>query len=149
LGSFPYGASYSYDPAGNRTFSGLPTATDSQYDAANQLKTSVTASGTTTYQHDLAGNLQVTIAPGGARTTNIWDGENQLVGVQLASAQVNTNVFNGDGQRVQLQNSTGTSNIVWDGRAYLLETGANNVTTVVYTQEPTQFGNLISQWRNT
>jgi len=89
----------------------------------------------------------VTIAPTGT-TTNTWDGENQLVGVQLPSGVVNTNVFNGDGQRVQLQNSAGTSKIVWDSQAYLLETGADNVTTVVYTQEPTPFGNLISEWRS-
>jgi hypothetical protein len=47
----------------------------------------------------------------------------------------------------QVQDSGGTRNIVWDGQAYLLETAANGVTTVVYTQEPTPFGNLISQYR--
>jgi len=50
--------------------------------------------------------------------------------------------------RVQVQDSGGTRKIIWDGQAYLLETAANGVTSVVYTQEPTQFGSLISQRRN-
>ena len=33
-------------------------------------------------------------------------------------------------------------------QAYLLETATNGVTSVVYTQEPTPFGSLISQWSN-
>ena len=33
-----------------------------------------------------------------------------------------------------------TTNIDFDGQAYLLETGASRVTTVAYTQEPTPFG---------
>jgi YD repeat-containing protein len=118
------------------------------FDAANQLKTSQDSTGTTTYQYDPAGNLQVTAAPPNQRTTNTWDGENRRLRVQLPSARVDTSVYNGDGLRVQVQDSTGTRNIVWDGQAYLLETGANGVTTVVYTQKPTPFGSLISKWRN-
>ena len=57
-------------------------------------------------------------------------------------------MFNGDGLGVQFQDSTGTHNIVWDGQAYLLETGVNGVTSVVYTQEPTQLEKLISKARN-
>jgi hypothetical protein len=68
--------------------------------------------------------------------------------VQLPGGAVDTSVYNGDGLRVQVQDSGGTRKIVWDGQAYLLETGATGVTSVVYTQEPTLFGNLVSKWRN-
>ncbi len=81
---------------------------------------------------------------------NTWDGENRLVRVKLSGGVVDTCVYNRDGLRVQVQDSTGTRNSVLDGQAYLmeLETGVDGVTTVVYTQEPTPFGALISQWRN-
>ena len=114
------------------------------------MQTSQDAAGTTTYQYDPAGSLQLTVAPGNQRTTNTWNGENRRTAVQLPSGVINTSVYNGDGLRVQLRDSTATRDIVWDGQAYLMEidTTANGVTSVVYTQEPTQFGNLISQWRS-
>jgi hypothetical protein len=77
-----------------------------------------------------------------------YDEEIGALRFELPSGMVKTNVFNCDGQRVQFQSSVGTSNIVWHGKAYLLQTGADNVTTVVYTQEPTQFRGLISQGRD-
>jgi hypothetical protein len=48
-----------------------------------------------------------------------------------------------------MKDTDGLHNIVWDGQAYLLETDENGVTKVVCTQEPTEFGNLISQRRET
>ena len=56
--------------------------------------------------------------------------------------------YNGDGQRVQKQDSTGTTNHVWDGQNILLETNASNIIQVVYTLEPLLYGNLISQSRS-
>jgi YD repeat-containing protein len=147
-GTLTYDIAHSYDPAGNRlvqTSSGA--ATTFQYDAANQLQTSTAAAGTTTFQSDQAGNLQLTTTPTGAVTTNTWDGENRLTAVNAPGVS-DANAFNGDGLRVQIQDSTGTRNIIWDGQAYLLETTASGVTTAVYTQEPTQFGSLISERRN-
>ena len=44
--------------------------------------------------------------------------------------------YNGDGQRVQKQDSTGTTKHVWDGQNILLETNASNIIQVVYTLEP-------------
>ena len=81
------------------------------YDAANQLETSQDSTGTTTYQYGPAGNLQVTVAPPNQRTTNTWDGENRRTRVQLPGGVVDTSVYNGDGQRVQVQDSAarGTS----------------------------------------
>ncbi len=91
--------------------------------------------------------MRLTTVPGGTVTTNAWDGENRLVQVALPDGTVDTNVYNGDGLRVAIADSTGTRSIVWDGQAYLLETTTSGVTSVVYTQEPTSFGSLLSQWQ--
>ena len=61
---------------------------------------------------------------------------------------MNTFTYNGDGQRVQKQDSTGTTKHVWDGQNILLETDGSNIIQVVYTLEPTLYGNLISQRRS-
>ena len=57
-------------------------------------------------------------------------------------------MFNGDGLRVAVADSTGTRSIIWDGQAYLLETAPSGMTTAVYTNEPTPYGGLISQYRD-
>ena len=67
--------------------------------------------------------------------------------VALPTGVVNTFTYNADGQRVQKQDSTGTTNHIWDERNILLETNGSNVTQVVYTLEPEGYGNLISQSR--
>ena len=55
---------------------------------------------------------------------------------------------NGDGQRVQKIDSTGTTNHIWDGQNILLETDGNNIVQVMYTLEPAVYGNLVSQLRS-
>ena len=54
----------------------------------------------------------------------------------LPSAIVNTFTYNGDGQRVQKIDSTGTTKHVWDGQNILLETDGSNIIQVVYTLQP-------------
>jgi hypothetical protein len=49
--------------------------------------------------------------------------------------------------RVEVQDLAGTRKIVWDGKAYLMETDGTGVTKAVYTQEPTEFGTLINRER--
>jgi len=66
----------------------------------------------------------------------------------LPTGIVDTFTYNGDGQRVQKQDSTGTTKHVWDGQNILLETNASNIIQVVYTLEPNLYGNLISQRRS-
>ena len=125
----------------------MPTTTT--YDAANELSTSNAFSvGVTTYTSDANGNLLTSLNPSGQRTTNTWEFENRLTQVALPSAIVDTFTYNGDGQRVQKIDSTGTSNHVWDGQNILLETNASNIIQVVYTLQPDLYGNLISQWRS-
>ena len=125
--------------------SGPPTTYT--YNAGNELVTSQTSAGVTTSTYDGSGNLLTSVAPGNQWTTNTWDGENRLTRVALPSGIVDSFTYNGDGQRVQKQDSTGTTNHVWDGQNILLETNASNIIQVVYTLEPVLYGNLISQSR--
>jgi RHS repeat-associated protein len=141
-----YNISYTYDPVGNRTLllsTGAPTT--STYNAGNELVTSQTSAGVTTSAYDGSGNLLTSLAPGNQRTTNTWDGENRLTLVALPSGIVDSFAYNGDGLRVQKQDSTGTTKHVWDAENMLLETDGLNMIAAVYTLQPLQYGNLISQ----
>jgi len=147
-GTNSYNITYTYDGVGNRTLmlnSGAPTTYT--YNAADELATSQTSAGVTTSTYDGSGNLLTSLAPGSQWTTNTWDGENRLTQVALPSGIVDTFTYDGDGQRVQKQDSTGTTNRVWDGQNILLETNTSNIIQVVYTLEPVLYGNLISQSR--
>jgi RHS repeat-associated protein len=68
--------------------------------------------------------------------------------VALPAGIVDTFTFNGDGQRVQKIDSTGTTKHVWDGQNILLETDGSNIIQVLYTLQPMLYGNLISQRRS-
>ena len=81
-------------------------------------------------------------------TTNTWDFENRLIQVALPTGTVDTFAYNGDGQRVQKQDSSGTTKHVWDEQNIVLETDGSSIIQVVYTLEPALFGNLISQRRS-
>ena len=145
-GTSPYRDTYTYDPAGNRLLKNHDGArTTYAYDAANQLTYSQDASGRTTYTFDADGNQQVVRAPSGDRTTYVWDYENRMTSVQQPSGIRNTMAYDADGLRVKLEESTGTKKFLWDDQNYLAETDATNDTQVVYTNEPQQYGNLISQ----
>ena len=110
--------------------------------------TSQTSAGVTTSTYDGDGNLLTSLAPGNQWTTNTWDGENRLTRRPCRPGIVDSFIYNGDGQRVQKQDSTGTTNHVWDGQNILLETGASNIIQVVYTLEPAATATLISQSRS-
>lgn len=126
--------------------SGAPTTY--VYNAGNELTTLQDSSGTTTSTYDGCGNLVTSVAPGNLLTTNTWDGENRPTQVALPSGVVDIFRYNGDGQRVQKQDSTGTTKHLWDGQNILLETNASNVIQVVYSLAPALYGNLISQTRS-
>ena len=113
-------------------------------DAGNEMTVSP---GPTFHTYDGSGNLLTSLAPGNQLTTNSWDGENRLIQVALPSGIIDTFAYNGDGLRVQKQDSTGTTKHVWDEQNILLETNASNVIQVEFTLEPVLYGNLISQSR--
>jgi RHS repeat-associated protein len=148
-GANSYNISYTYDPVGNRTLmlkTGAPST--STYNTANEMATIQSSAGVTTNTYDGDGNLLISLAPGNQWTTNTWDGENRLTQVALPSGVVDTFMYNGDGQRVQKQDSTGATNYVWNRRNILLETNVEDVVQTVYTLEPEVFGNVISQTRS-
>jgi RHS repeat-associated protein len=148
-GANAYNITYAYDPVGERTLLlNGGAATTSTYNAANELVTSQSSAGVTSITYDGNGNLLTTRAPGNQWTTNTWDGENRLARAALPSGIVDSFTYNGDGQRVQKQDSTGTTNHVWDEQNIILETNASNIIQVVYTLEPAYYGNLISQSRS-
>ena len=135
-GANSYDTTYAYDPAGNRRFK-LDNAirTTYSYDAANQIQKYVDNTGTTTFSFDASGNQRLQQASsGGGTTTNTWDFENRLAKVALPSGVLNTFAYNGDGIRVQRQDSSGTLKELWDGQKIVEETDQSNVAQAVYTQ---------------
>ncbi|MEW4526647.1 RHS repeat-associated core domain-containing protein [Maioricimonas sp. JC845] len=149
-GTSPYRNTYSYDPTSNRLLKNEDgTRTTYSYDAANQLVTSLDSSGTTTYTFDADGNQQLIVAPSGNRTTTTWDFENRTTLVELPDATRNTMLYEPEGLRVQLDDSTGTTKFVWDDQNYLIETDASDALVAAYTNEPRVYGDLISQYRKT
>ena len=56
-----------------------------------------------------------------------------MLRVALPSGIVDTFTYNGDGLRVEKQDSSGTTKHVWDGQNILLETNASNIIQVVYS----------------
>jgi len=148
-GSNSYNITYTYDPVGNRlVLINGGVRTTSTYNAANELTKSQATGGVTTTTYDANGNLLLSTNPSNQRTTNTWDFENRLTQVSLPSAIVDIFTYNGDGQRVQKQDSTGVTKHVWDGQNILLETNSSNIIQVVYTLQPMLYGNLISQNRS-
>ena len=145
-----------YDSRGNRTEQDLastpPPNNTFTYDAANQvqqLQFFNPAETITTYTYDAAGNLIGTYSPTSQLTTYVWDDEGRNKLVQLSSGVSVTSTFNGDNLRMQRVDNTGTVQFIWDGLSYLAETNASNVIQAEYTQEPTTYGGLLSQYRLT
>jgi len=149
-GTNSYAITYTYDPVGNRlTKHDATVPTTYAYDAANQVKRVQDSTGYTTYTYDGNGNLSLTQSPTNQRMTYSWDGESRLTQVSLPSSTVDLFVYNGDGQRVQKQDSGGTTKFIWDEENVLVETNTSNVIQAVYCLEPVTFGNLMSQRRGT
>ncbi len=148
-----------YDGRGNRfeqdLNSGLTKVNGFTYDNADQLKVltsyNLPAIATlTSYTYDPAGNLLGVLNPPGTQpTTFVWDDEGRSKLVQLPTGVSVTSTFNGDNLRMQRVDNTGTVRYVWDSQAYLAETDGSNVMQAEYTQEPAQYGGLLSQYRLT
>lgn len=82
------------------------------------------------------------------RTTQLWDFDNKLILVHTPANVRNTMSYDPDGLRVHLIESTETKKFVYDGQAYLLETNSSNIITAVWTNEPQQYGSIITQRRD-
>ena len=148
-GSNSYNITYTYDPVGNRlALINGGVRTTSTYDAANELIKTQAIAGVTTITYDANGNTLLSRDPSNNRTSYTWDFENRMTQAALPLAIVDTFIYNGDGQRVQKQDSNGTTKHVWDAQNIVLETNGSNAIQVVYTLQPRVHGNLISQRRN-
>src|SRR5260370_21511926 len=127
-----YATTYSYDAAGNRlTMRDSGTPTTYSFDVANQVLTAKSPGAPVTYVFDANGNQTQQRGPGSTRTTWNWAYENRLSTIRLATGALNTFVYNADGQRVQKQDSNGTTKPVWHLKNTLLETDQNGGTQVI------------------
>ena len=148
-GADSYDVTYTYDPVGNRgTMLENAVTTTYSYDAANELVTLKDNAGTTTYTYDAEGNQLTQQVPVTGTTTHTWDYENLLTRMHLPGGGRSTITYNWQDKRVQAEDAGGSSKLIWDGENLLLETDGSDVTQVVYTLEPEQYGNQISQRRS-
>jgi YD repeat-containing protein len=109
---------WTFDSVGNRlsqdfTQGSVRTLTHWVYDAADQIQTETSGTAVTTFTFDAAGNQQVVQTPSDF-TTNTWDQENRLTGIQLGDGTLNTMTYRWDNLRHQLADSEGTKLMVWD-----------------------------------
>jgi RHS repeat-associated protein len=147
-GAVGYDTTYAYDSLGNRLLKEASAAlTTYAYDLANQLTTSQDASGVTTYTYDLAGNLRIVEQPTGQRTTTTWDDQNRQTRVLLPAGGIVTSAYRFDGLRHEKAEPQRVTKYIWDFQNYLAETDLADTVEAVYTNEPQQYGNLISQYR--
>jgi RHS repeat-associated protein len=67
--------------------------------------------------------------------------------VSQPDGEITTCAYRFDGLRYSKEDSEGTTAFIWDSENYLAETDDQNEIQAVYTNEPRQYGNLISQYR--
>ena len=148
-GSNSYNITYTYDPVGNRLVLNQRRRPHDQHLRRGQ-RTDENPGRRRRDNDHVRREWQPAAQPDPSnnRTSYTWDFENRMTQVALPSGIVDTFTYNGDGQRVQKQDSTGTTKHVWDGQNILLETDGSNIIQVVYTLEPALYGNLISQRRS-
>jgi RHS repeat-associated protein len=108
--------------------------TTSTYDAAN-------------HGYDGAGNQQTIEKPDSTVTTNTWSYENQITQVENESGVIQSAQYNADNKRVEKVAEGATTKYLYDGLAYLGETDENDDLKATFTNEPTTYGALISQYR--
>jgi RHS repeat-associated protein len=144
---------YYYDLVGNRhtlVADGIG-ATTYVYDAANrvieQFGPNLVGGGRyhESYQYDSDGN-QIQSDRDGAVSTYTYDEDARLTTVTNPLGQVTKHTYNGDGQRVRMEEPEGTTIFIYDGNEVLAEADATGTITIAYTRRPDD-GRLISQWQ--
>ena len=148
-GVLPVNATFTYDPAGNRTLlddSGRRTT--STFDGANQLLLDVTPSGRTTHLYDDAGN-QTTLNAPAATTFYLWDVKNRLTVVEPVAGPVSMS-YDADGRRLLRQTPTQSRQFVFDFEKVLQEADGSGTTQEQYLSTEEQYGDLLCfrRWRN-
>ena len=101
-GTAPFRNTFSYDACGNRmVLNANGTMTTSVFDAAMQLKYTVSGGIRTTYTYDANGNQVGVLFAGGARNTTTWDYEDRGTRYALGTGPIVTMVYNADHLRVR------------------------------------------------
>ena len=114
--------SYIYDGAGNRTSLILNGSSQTlNYDSGNEL----TSDPSVTYTYDSAGNL-ITKTLSASATVYSWNALDEMTKISITpgSAAI-TYVYDGDGHRVQKMSASGTVNYYYDGSSVLAEADGN------------------------
>jgi RHS repeat-associated protein len=147
-GTTPYRNTFTFDSRGNRLVNNQGgTRTTTTYDPGNQIVYSQAAGGRTTYVFDANGNQQIVKNPDGTRVTTTWNFENQPTRYNQpanTTYPVVTMAYNADNQRVEKDSPVARTKFIWDNQNYVAETDGTNAIQTVYTNEPQQYGNLIS-----
>ncbi len=145
-----YNISYSYDAVGNRTLLASSRCLDHEHFQRGQRAGDQPdrVGRDDEYLRRLGKPSDISGTGQPADDEHVGRREPADAGGLAGAAIVDTFAYNGDGQRVQKQDSTGTTKHLWDGQNILLETNASNVVQVVYTLKPELYGNLISQRRS-
>ncbi len=151
-GGSAYSNTFTYDSGGNRTLLKTDGArTTFTYDVANQLNFSQVSAGRTSYVYDAAGNQQLEWQPSGARTTTIWDYENQPLVYDLSTFRI-TMLYNPDQRRVFKQGSPSVGLVLYDWDPildlncfqYRFESPINGA---YYLSEPVRYGRTLGEYR--
>ena len=147
-GPTSFSATWTYDPAGNRlSQANGGVSTTYSTDAANRVRYASTVSGRTTYSYDAAGNQTAIEIPAGDITTTIWDADSRQQAVEKPDGSRVTFTYNCDHWRVARQDAFDTTKFVFDKNNLLAELDGSNAVQVQYTNEPNEFGSVISQYR--
>lgn len=124
--------SYSYDAGDNLTIVNSANTTTNTYDAANQLQTATTMTGSTqvqkyTYGYDLNGNRISRTDKNNVITNYSWDQGNRLTNYGTTSY-----AYNGDGVRLTKTVNSIAEPFVWDvadGLPLILKDGSTSYVT--------------------
>ena len=158
-GNAPYVTEYFYDAAGNHLRTVKDGAQTSSFlDAANQIIKRVGPNGTTNFSYDADGNLSSEVAPDGSGKFYFFDGQDQLVAVEVKSAggalsHRSEFSYDGFGRLVKSSEFTrsGTSWVkqsergrVFDGLDTVQERGENNQVVAQLTRDG-NIGGILSR----
>ena len=131
-----YGYEYDYDRVGNRTrLLENDVGTYYTYDEANELLTETLPSEYAEHTYDGEGNTVSRAVDAGDTTYYDYDARNNLGAIWTRDGSTPPNYFayDGDSARIQIADSEGETNYIWDGPSIIGELEENNALRRAYT----------------
>lgn len=116
-----FNVQYAYDQNGNRTTVTRNGATTTYSVDNNDRFLSGDGYSVSASNYDADGN-PLAIAGPSSNMTNTFDADSKLTQISYSAGGSDTFVYNGDGQRVQRVDNSGTRRFVYDGSAVVAET---------------------------